>query len=110
MLSAAVTLAFVNHGYSPAGGASLPPAAAVTVRRAAPVEAPRRAIGSYGNAQTLDGRILPTKYLGELASEDDLPLVRGSHLGDMWYTKNDGHCWVLATVTSGSHTVGWVDP
>ena len=31
-------------------------------------------------------------------------------MGDMWFTRNDGHAWVLAPIAGGSQTVGWIDP
>jgi hypothetical protein len=91
----------------------------VPVRRALPIpataSAPRakllhiRPIGTYENDTMPDGRILTTRYMGELSGAGSLPTY-GANLGDMWYTMNDGHCWVLAPVTAGSSTVGWVDP
>ena len=68
-----------------------------------------RPIGTFENDRMPDGRILTTKYMGELSSAAHLPTY-GASLGDMWYTMNDGHCWVLAPVGAGSASVGWVDP
>jgi hypothetical protein len=56
-----------------------------------------------------DGRILSTRYMGELPSAANLPRS-GAQLGDMWFTQNDGNCWVLAPFGAGSSTVGWIDP
>lgn len=88
------------------------------VRRAAPVPvpgAPRaelvhvRGLGVIENDRMPDGRILTTRYKGELSNAAGLP-THGAQLGDMWFTHNDGHTWVLAPVIAGSSTVGWVDP
>lgn len=88
------------------------------VRRAAPVPvpgAPRaqlihvRGIGTVENDRMPDGRLLTTTYKGELPAVGDLPRT-GAQLGDMWFTRRDGHAWVLAPVAAGSSTVGWVDP
>lgn len=68
-----------------------------------------RAIGTFENDRMPDGRILGTIYRGELPSARNLP-TRGGQPGDMWYTRADGHTWVLAPVTEGSQTTGWVDP
>lgn len=68
-----------------------------------------RGIGTVENDRMPDGRLLTTLYKGELPTVGDLPR-RGNQLGDMWFTHKDGHCWVLAPVTAGSSTVGWVDP
>jgi hypothetical protein len=98
--------------------APTPPPPLPEVRPPSPVavaSAPRaqlihvRTIGTYENDRMPDGRILNTLYKGELPSAANLPRS-GSQLGDMWYTKNDGHCWVLAPITTGSQTTGWVDP
>lgn len=67
-----------------------------------------RAIGTYENDRMPDGRILTTRYMGELASVANLP--RGAHLGDMWFTRNDNHCWVLAPINAYTQSIGWVDP
>lgn len=84
--------------------------------RAMPVRsAPRaqllhiRPIGVFENDTMPDGRILGTTYRGELQNVSQLPR-RGASLGDMWYTRADGHCWVLAPIYAGSQTTGWVDP
>jgi hypothetical protein len=80
-----------------------------------PLDAPRaklvhvRPIGSIMRVQMPDGRVLTTRYMGELASPGNLP-TRGGQLGDEWYTRSDDHCWVMAPVTEGSQSVGWVDP
>jgi hypothetical protein len=91
------------------------------VRRATPVPVlsapatPRaqlvhiRAIGTTENDLMPDGRTLTTLYKGELPSAASLPRS-GSQLGDMWYTRNDGHSWVLAPLAPGSATTGWIDP
>jgi hypothetical protein len=68
-----------------------------------------RAIGTYENDRIPDGPVLNTLYKGELPSARNLPTT-GGQMGDMWYTKNDGHCWVLSPITTGSQTTGWVDP
>jgi hypothetical protein len=68
-----------------------------------------RTIGTYENDRMPDGRILGTLYRGELPSARSLP-TRGGLPGDMWYTRADGHTWVLAPVAAGSQTMGWVDP
>jgi hypothetical protein len=79
------------------------------------VSAPRaqllhiRAIGTFENDRMPDGRTLGTTYRGELPNPGALPR-RGAQLGDMWYTRNDGHTWVLAPIAGGSQTVGWIDP
>ena len=79
------------------------------------VSAPRaqllhiRAIGTFENDRMPDGRTLGTTYRGELPNPGALPR-RGAQLGDMWYTRNDGHTWVLAPIASGSQSVGWIDP
>jgi hypothetical protein len=90
----------------------------VPVQRALPVpttgSTPRakllhvRPIGTVENDRMPDGRVLTTRYMGELSGAGSLP-TRGANLGDMWYTQNDGHCWVLAPLP-GSSTVGWIDP
>jgi hypothetical protein len=98
----------------------LPPPPLPEVRTAEPVHeqvssAPRaqllhiRAIGTYENDRIPDGPVLNTLYKGELPSARNLPTTAGQ-MGDMWYTKNDGHCWVLSPITTGSQTTGWVDP
>lgn len=87
----------------------------VEVRRAELVPVPRaqlvhvRQIGSVENDLMPDGRILTTRYMGELFDASSLP-TRGAELGDMWFTRRDGHCWVLAPIGAGSATVGWIDP
>ena len=87
----------------------------VEVRRAELVPVPRaqlvhvRQIGSIENDLMPDGRILTTRYMGELSGAGSLPMY-GASLGDMWYTRSDGHCWVLAPIGAGSATVGWLDP
>jgi hypothetical protein len=68
-----------------------------------------RPLGTVEDDRMPDGRILTTKYMGELSSAARLPTY-GASLGDMWYTMNDGHCWVLAPIGTGSASVGWVDP
>jgi hypothetical protein len=68
-----------------------------------------RAIGTFENDRMPDGRTLGTTYRGELPNPGALPR-RGAQLGDMWYTRNDGHTWVLAPIAGGSQTVGWIDP
>jgi hypothetical protein len=68
-----------------------------------------RGIGTFENDLMPDGRILGTTYRGELPSTTRLPTY-GAQLGDMWYTQNDGHCWVLAPISPTSPTIGWVDP
>jgi hypothetical protein len=113
-----------NQQLSAAGAipvvAPTPPPPLPEVRTAEPVHeqvssAPRaqlvhiRAIGTYENDKMPGGRVLNTLYKGELPSARNLPTT-GGKLGDMWYTKNDGHCWVLAPITTGSQTTGWVDP
>jgi hypothetical protein len=97
-----------------------PPLPEVTTPRALPMpvpstgQAPRaqllhiRGIGTVENDRMPDGRVLTTRYMGELSSTAHLP-TRGAQLGDMWFTRNDGHCWVLAPLP-GSSTVGWIDP
>ena len=88
------------------------------VRRAAPAPIPTtpraqlihiRPIGTWETDRMPDGRLLQTLYKGELPSAASLPRT-GGQLGDMWFTRNDGHCWVLAPATAGSQAVGWVDP
>jgi len=66
-------------------------------------------IGTVENDRMPDGRILSTRYMGELPSAANLPRS-GAQLGDMWFTQNDGNCWVLAPFGAGSSTVGWIDP
>ena len=56
-----------------------------------------------------DGRVLTTRYMGELPNPGYLPRT-GAQLGDEWFTRSDHHCWVLATVNPNTSTVGWVDP
>lgn len=68
-----------------------------------------RPIGVFENDRMPDGRLLGTTYRGELAGPGNLPRT-GAQLGDMWYTRSDQHCWVLAPVTGGSAITGWVDP
>lgn len=95
------------------------PDVAPPVPRAMPVpttgSAPRaklvhiRALGSVENDRMPDGRILTTRYMGELSGAGSLP-TRGAQLGDMWYTQNDGHCWVLAPLSPNSASIGWIDP
>ena len=68
-----------------------------------------RPIGTVENDRMPDGRILSTRYMGELPSAANLPRS-GAQLGDMWFTQNDGNCWVLAPFGAGSSTVGWIDP
>jgi hypothetical protein len=68
-----------------------------------------RPIGTVENDRMPDGRVLQTLYKGELPSARNLPTT-GGQLGDMWFTRNDNHCWVLAPITTGSQSVGWVDP
>lgn len=106
---------------APAIVASTPPPVPLPeVRRAMPVPVPVqsvprarlvhiRPIGTYKNDLMPDGRVLTTRYMGELAGATSLP-TRGANLGDMWFTLADGHAWVLAPVAPGSSTVGWVDP
>jgi hypothetical protein len=90
------------------------------VRRATPVPVPvpstpraqlvhLRPIGTYEYDQMPDGRTLQTLYKGELPSAANLPRS-GGQPGDMWFTRNDGHTWVLAPIAGGSQTVGWIDP
>lgn len=82
---------------------------------ATPLDAPRaslvhvRPIGSIERNVMPDGRVLTTRYMGELPNTGHLP-TRGGQLGDEWFTRADQHCWVLAPVTTGSQTIGWVDP
>jgi hypothetical protein len=68
-----------------------------------------RPIGTVENDRMPDGRILATRCMGELASAANLP-THGAQLGAMWFTRNDGHCWVLAPIGTGSSTIGWSDP
>ena len=100
--------------------APTPPPPLPEVRRAEPVPVPVpsvpraqllhiRAIGTFENDRMPDGRTLGTTYRGELPNPGALPR-RGAQLGDMWYTRNDGHIWVLAPIAGGSQTVGWIDP
>jgi hypothetical protein len=56
-----------------------------------------------------DGRIINTLYKGDLPSAASLPRS-GAQVGDMWFTRNDGHTWVLTPIAAGSSTTGWVDP
>jgi hypothetical protein len=91
------------------------------VRRAAPVPVPLapvtpraqllhiRTVGTYENDLMPDGRTLRTLYKGELPSAANLPRT-GGQPGDMWFTRNDGHAWVLAPLAPGSATTGWIDP
>ena len=80
-----------------------------------PLDAPRaklvhvRPIGSIMRVQMPDGRVLETRYMGELSSPNNLP-TRGGQLGDEWYTRSDDHCWVMAPVTEGSQSIGWSGP
>jgi hypothetical protein len=67
-----------------------------------------RPIGVFENDTMPDGRVLGTTYRGELADVANLP--KFGQLGDMWYTRRDGHCWVLAPIYAGSQATGWVDP
>lgn len=79
-----------------------------------PLDAPRaklvhvRPIGSVMRVQMPDGRVLTTRYMGELSSPNNLP-TRGGQLGDEWYTRSDDHCWVLGNLPETA-TVGWIDP
>jgi hypothetical protein len=85
----------------------------------APVDAPRaipraslvhyRVLDSVEDVQMPDGRILTTRYKGELNRVGELPR-RGASLGDMFYTRADRHAWVLAPVSAGNTAIGWVDP
>jgi hypothetical protein len=68
-----------------------------------------RAIGSFEYVRMPDWRLLGTVYRGELPSAADLPRT-GAQLGDMWYTRADGHSWVLAPISAGSSQICWVDP
>jgi hypothetical protein len=68
-----------------------------------------RVLGTTEEVRMPDGRLLMTSYKGELGSPGDLPR-RGANLGGMWYTRQDGHAWVLAPISTGSGSVGWVDP
>jgi hypothetical protein len=68
-----------------------------------------RAIGTFENDMMPDGRIVGTTYRGELPSAANLPRT-GGQIGDMWFTRADGHAWVLAPIAGGSQTVGWIDP
>lgn len=90
----------------PAPRAQLMPIPMSSVPRAQLVHV--RPIGSVENDGMPDGRVLTTRYMGELSGASSLP-TRGANLGDMWFTQNDGHCWVLAPIP-GSSTVGWIDP
>lgn len=67
-----------------------------------------RAIGTFESDRMPDGRVLGTVYRGELPSVAHLP--KYGNLGDMWFTKADQHCWVLAPIAAGSQITGWVDP
>jgi hypothetical protein len=106
-------------GVTPAPVATPPPLPDPSpVPRAMPVAvatAPRaqllhiRPIGVFENDRMPDGRVLGTTYRGELQSALQLPRT-GAQPGDMWYTRADGHCWVLAPVYAGSQTMAWVDP
>jgi hypothetical protein len=81
---------------------------------AQPLDAPRaplvhvRPVGSVMNVVMPDGRVLNTRYMGELPSPANLPRT-GGQPGDEWYTRSDNHCWVLGTLP-GSVTTGWIDP
>jgi hypothetical protein len=68
-----------------------------------------RPIGTYEYLRMPDGRVLMTHYMGELANTMRLP-TRGAQLGDMWYTRADQHSWVLAPLSTGSQSIGWIDP
>jgi hypothetical protein len=57
-----------------------------------------------------DGRTITVRYKGHAPSKSELPSVEGSELGDMWYTQDDGSCWVLAPLSATNPTKGWVDP
>jgi hypothetical protein len=95
----------------------LPEVSAPVVARAMPVPVPStpraqllhiRAIGTFENDRMPDGRIVGTIYRGELPSAANLP--RHGQIGDMWFTRADGHVWVLAPIAVGSQITGWVDP
>jgi hypothetical protein len=92
----------------------LPDPIITPVPRLATTSAPRaqllhiRPIGVFENDTMPDGRVLGTTYKGELANVASLP--KFGQPGDMWYTRADGHCWVLAPIYAGSQTTGWVDP
>jgi hypothetical protein len=81
---------------------------------AQPLDAPHaqlvhvRPIGSIMRVQMPDGRVLETRYMGELPSPLHLPRT-GGQLGDEWYTRTDNHCWVLGNLP-GSVSTGWIDP
>lgn len=126
IIAALVGMFFMKPARETKPAAAIPAPAAVAtptpVRRAelmpmpvTPSNPPRaqllhiRPIGTTENDQMPDGRILTTLYKGELPSVANLPRS-GAQLGDMWFTRNDGHCWVLAPAVAGSQTVGWVDP
>jgi hypothetical protein len=68
-----------------------------------------RPLGAVENNQMPDGRVLTTRYMGELSSAASLPTY-GANLGDMWFTQNDGHAWVLAPLANSPGSVGWIDP
>jgi len=117
-------IAFGLHQLSVTGSRHEAPAAPVVAATPAPTPrpvpvpvaaAPRaemlhvRALGTTENERMPDGRILTTLYKGELPDVAHLP-TKGAQLGDMWFTRADGRCWVLAPVAAGSQTVGWVDP
>lgn len=104
--------------FSPEDLGAIPVPPLPEVRRAVPVPVPTtpraqlvhiRPIGTYETDRMPDGRLLNTLYKGELPSAASLPRT-GGQLGDMWFTRNDGHTWVLAPATAGSQAVGWVDP
>ena len=109
------TPAVLPHGWNADGTAQGRAGTIPEVRRAELVPVPRaqlihvRQIGSIENDLMPDGRILTTRYMGELSSAASLPTY-GASLGDMWYTRADGHCWVLAPIGAGSATTGWLDP
>jgi hypothetical protein len=67
-----------------------------------------RAIGTFENDRMPDGRVLGTVYRGELPNVAHLP--KYGNLGDMWFTRADQHCWVLAPIQAGSQITGWIDP
>jgi hypothetical protein len=57
-----------------------------------------------------DGRTIMVTYRGHLPNKSLLPSISTSQPGDMWYTQDDGNCWVLAPHIAGSSELGWIDP
>jgi hypothetical protein len=60
--------------------------------------------------QLPDGRTIMVTYRGHLPNKSLLQSVSHSRQGDMWYTQDDGNCWVLTTLSATNPSLGWIDP